>query len=85
MLLLIYHNYLSWRRLSSLYMSQQIGPFLARRFREICKESNKSKRLAEYNKISDEEITAIEQLLKKVDKRDFDLESALNKFLRAED
>ncbi|MGC9777776.1 MAG: hypothetical protein HZR80_00875 [Candidatus Heimdallarchaeota archaeon] len=66
-------------------MSQQIGPFLARRFREICKKSNKSKRLAECNKISDEEITTIEQLLKKVDQRNFDLESELKKFLGVED
>ena len=66
-------------------MTKEIGSFLARRFRDVCEESNKSKRLAEYNKISTEEITAIEQLLRKVDQKNFDLTSELMKFLGVEE
>jgi hypothetical protein len=62
-------------------VSQQIGSVLARTFREMTEKSNQSKRLADYNKISNDEITAIEQLLKKVDQKNFDLEKELRKLL----
>ena len=59
-------------------MSKQIGPVLARTFREICEESNKRAK-ADHSKISPEEISQIEQLLRKVDSKNFQLEKELRK------
>jgi len=59
-------------------MSKQIGSVLARTFREICEDSN-TRVKADYSKVSTEEIKKIEDLLKKVDKDNFNLEIELKK------
>ncbi|NPD90672.1 MAG: hypothetical protein HGN29_18330 [Asgard group archaeon] len=65
-------------------MAKELGPVLTRIFREICEESNKSKRLAEHRRISAEEIVNIEKLLKKVDQKNFNLNTELRKYFGVE-
>ena len=62
-------------------MSKQIGSLLARTFREVCEESN-NKVKADYNKLSTTEIKQFEDLLKKVDRDNFDFVAELNKLLK---
>ncbi len=59
-------------------MSKQIGSVLARTFREVCEDSN-TRVKADYSKVSTEEIKKIEDLLKKVDRDNFDFEVELKK------
>ena len=64
-------------------MAQEIGAVLSRTFREFCNESNKRAK-KDFSVIEDEEIQAVEKILKKADGKNFDLEQALFKFFGVE-
>jgi len=59
-------------------MTDKIGVLIAQSFREIMKKYNPK---MEYYKINDEEKNKIEQILRKIDNKEFDLISELEKFL----
>ena len=65
-------------------MDRKIGAVLARTFREFCEDSNKRVR-SDFSIVSPNEIKDIEQILKKVDNKNFDLIKELENYFGLED